>query len=102
MEITEAHVKARGPKDELHVIGRTPAGQTAPFEVRGHDRVDKVVKEFVDYFVHDHLLAPGDFGLALVRDGAAVTLPDASRLEDHGVVDGDVLALVTKAPEVDG
>jgi hypothetical protein len=102
MEATETHEKAGGPKDILNVMGRTPAGQTAPFEVRAHDRVDKVAKIFVDYFVSQHQLAPGEYGLALVRDGAAVNLTDASRLEDHGVVDNDILALIAKAPEIDG
>jgi len=39
---------------------------------------------------------------ALVRDGVAQPLEDAARLEDYAVRQGDVLALVTKQPQIDG
>jgi hypothetical protein len=86
----------------ITVTVRTPAGTPHPFEIRGNERVDKVVRAAVRYFVQAGQLAAGEYGLALIRDGRAEDLADAARLEDYGVVEGDVLVLITKAPQVDG
>lgn len=86
----------------IMVTIRTPAGHHHEFEVRTHERVDKVVREAVSYFVDRHELDAGEYGLALVRDGVAQPLEDAARLEDYAVRQGDVLALVTKQPQIDG
>jgi Fe2+ transport system protein FeoA len=88
--------------ETITVTVRTPAGTPHSFEVRGNERVDKVVRAAVRYFVQAGQLAAGEYGLALIRDGRAEDLADAARLEDYGVVEGDVLVLITKAPQVDG
>jgi hypothetical protein len=87
---------------EVSVTVRTPAGASAPFDFKENTRVDKVIREAVLHFVATGELAPGDFGLALVRDGAATPLEEDSRLDDDGVVDGDVLHLTNKGAQVDG
>ena len=89
-------------KDTISVTGKTPAGHAHTFTLRVHDRVDKTTRELVTYFTRQHLLDDGDYGLALVRGDVAQPLQEAARLEDYGVVDGDILVLVNKAPQVDG
>ncbi len=93
---------AKGPPDSVTITIKTPANHIHDFEVRLHDRVDKVGREAVQYFVGTDELAEGPYSLALVHDGVATSLDDAARLEDAGVRDGDTLALISKQPQVDG
>jgi hypothetical protein len=86
----------------VDVTVRTPAGHSAPFTFKANERADKVVRVAVDHFVTQGQLAAGDYSLAVVRDGDAVDLADAGRLDDYAIVDGDVLVLISKAPQVDG
>jgi hypothetical protein len=86
----------------ITVTIRTPAGHHHEFEVRTHERVDKVAREAVRYFVERHELDEGQYGLALVRDGVAQPMEDAARLEDYDVRPHDVLALISKQPQIDG
>jgi hypothetical protein len=88
--------------ETITVTVRTAAGTPHPFEVRTNERVDKLVRAAVRYFVGAGQLAAGEYGLALIRDGRAEDLADAARLDDYGVVEGDVLVLIAKAPQVDG
>jgi hypothetical protein len=74
--------------ETITVTVRTPAGTPHPFEVRANERVDKVVRNAVRYFLQAGQLAAGEYGLALIRDGRAEDLADAARLEDYGVVEG--------------
>ena len=90
------------PDKTLSVTVRTPAGASHPFELKDNTRADKAIRTSVDYFVGTGELAEGEYGLALVRDGAATPLADDARLGDAGVVDGDVLHLTNKGPQVDG
>ena len=94
---------AKHDKDkDLDVTVRTPAGSSAPFSFKDNTKVDKVVRTAVDHFVGRGELTNGDYGLALARGGTATELADDSRLDDDGVVDGDVLHLINRAPQVDG
>ena len=90
------------PDKTFAVVIRTPGNIPGTFEIRLHDRVDKVVREAVGYFVARNELAAGDYGLALVRDGNGVELNDAGRLDDYDIVEGDELHLINRAPQVDG
>jgi hypothetical protein len=81
---------------------RTPAGIGHDFEVGDHDDVDETVRIAVDYFVAHEQLAAGHHGLVVIRDRQAVEMPDAARLQDFDIVEGDVLALINKDPQVDG
>ncbi len=102
--MTASAASAAHDKADKHVdvTVRTPAGHTAPFKFKSNERADKVVRVAVDQFVLQGQLAAGDYSLAVVRDGDAVDLADAGRLDDYGIVDGDVLVLISKAPQVDG
>jgi hypothetical protein len=65
-------------------------------------RVDHVRKAAVKHFVEAAEMSPGDYLLALVMGGVLTDLADADKLEDAGVVDGAILALVPRGAQVDG
>lgn len=67
-----------------------------------NQRVDHVRRKAIDHFVDLKVMQPGDYGLALVRDNTAGTLIDSETLEDAGVTDGAILALMVRGPQVDG
>lgn len=94
--------KGDKPDKTLSVTVRTPAGASHPFEFKHNTRADKAIRTSVDHFVSTGELAEGDYGLAIVRAGAATPIADDARLDDAGVVDGDVLHLTNKGPQVDG
>ena len=102
METTDANPDAATHSKVITVTIRTPAGHHHDFEVRAHERVDKVAREAVRYFVERHELEEGQYGLALIHDGVAKPMEDAARLEDYDVRQGDVLALISKQPQIDG
>lgn len=90
------------PDKTITLTIRTPGNIPGSFEVRGHDRVDKVTREAVRHFVARNELAAGDYGLAVVRSGQGVEMNDAGRLDDYDVIGGDELHLINRAPQVDG
>lgn len=87
---------------DVTVTVRTPGGASQSFDFKDNTRVDKVIRDAVTHFLGVGELAAGDYGLALVRSGAATPLDDSARLDEVGVVDADVLHLTNKAPQVDG
>jgi hypothetical protein len=86
----------------LEVTVRTPAGHPQEFSFKHNSRVEKAAREAERYFVAHGQIEAGDYGLALIRDGRIVELADGARLDDYDIVDGDVLALFPKKPQVDG
>jgi len=104
MDRMDTASKAHKPeKDrEISVTVRTPGGASHTFDFTRNTRVDKVIRQAVAHFVGTGELAAGDYGLALVRSGTATPLDNSTHLDDAGVVDGDVLHLTNKAPQVDG
>lgn len=94
---------AKEEKDhKLEVTVRTPAGHPHKFTFNDHERVEKATNEAVEHFVRTGELAVGEYGLALIRDGRTIELASGARLDDFDIVDGDVLALYNKRPQVDG
>jgi hypothetical protein len=67
-----------------------------------NQRVDHVRRKAIDHFVDLNVMQSGDYALALVRDNTTDTLIDSETLEDTGVMDGAVLALMVRGPQVDG
>lgn len=67
-----------------------------------NQRVDHVRRKAIDHFVEINVMQHGDYALALVHDNSADTLIDSVSLEDAGVTDGAVLALMVRGPQVDG
>ena len=81
---------------------RTPAGASHNFDVKPNERVDKVIRKAVEYFVAAGQLAAGNYGLSVERNGQLIPLNEAGRLEDFDVAECDVLFLTIKDPQVDG
>lgn len=56
---------------QLMVTIRTPAGQPSTFSVSAQERVDKVVRTAVDFFVDRGELGAGDYSLAEIKNGTS-------------------------------
>jgi hypothetical protein len=84
------------------VTVRTPAGASSAFAIDRNTSAARLTERAVDYFVDRDLLEPGPFRLGLVRGGTIVDLIPDIRLISEGVVEGDVLHLLTTEPQVDG
>jgi len=66
-------------------------------------KVEHVTDVAVKHFVKEKVMAPGEYELVLVVDGTAQPpLAPTEKLEDVGVADGSLLALVSSEPHVDG
>ncbi|MGH9209672.1 MAG: hypothetical protein ACRD2C_03220 [Acidimicrobiales bacterium] len=83
---------------------RTPAGTTNVFAVAVDPRLTaaQLTDRVVAHFVARDQLEPGRFRLGLVRGRTIIDLVPDAPLLDEGVVDGDVLHLITCEPQVDG
>lgn len=92
LDKTDPAGKADRPEKDkdVSVTVRTPGGASESFDFKDNTRVDTVIREAVTHFVGTRELAAGDYGLALVRSGAATPLDDIARLDEVGVVDGDM------------
>jgi len=86
----------------IGVTVRTPAGASSAFAIRRNDTAQELTDRSVGFFVSRELLEPGPFRLGLVRDGDIVDLDPQDRLGRKGVVEGDVLHLITCEDQVDG
>jgi hypothetical protein len=84
------------------VTVKTPAGHAHEFAFKNTARVAKVIREVTDFFVEQHQLVDGDYGLTVIRDGRAEELAPGARLDDYEITDCDTLALIVKGPQVDG
>lgn len=81
---------------------RTPAGITHEFRLADEEFVASAMAEAVEYFVDKRELAPGDYGLAVVKDGQIEPLLDTARVGDYHLAPRAELHLVNEAPQVDG
>lgn len=84
------------------VTVRTPAGMSSAFAVEEDDTAEQLTERSVEYFVAHDQLEPGTFRLGLVRGGSIVDLSGEVLLFVEGVVEGDVLHLLSTEPQVDG
>lgn len=87
---------------DISVTIAAPNNDQRPFVVNDQERADRVARDAVTAFVAAQQMTQMDCSLALVVDGVATLLDDASRLEEDGVHDGARLALVPKKPKTDG
>ena len=81
---------------------RTPAGITEPFRFAEAEFVAAAMATAVAHFVKHNQLAPGDYGLAVVRDGRIDPMLDTARIGDYQLAEGTELHLINEAPQVDG
>jgi hypothetical protein len=72
------------------------------FGIEVEDTAAALVERAVGYFVVQGQLEHGGFRLGLLRGPHIIDLGDEDLLLDVGVVDGDVLHLITSEPQVDG
>lgn len=86
----------------LGVTVRTPAGVSSAFAIKRNDTAEELTDRSVEFFVSREMLEPGPFRLGLVRQGEIVDLEAEDRLGHEGVVEGDVLHLITCEDQVDG
>ncbi len=92
----------KGPDDHpFKVTVRTLAGHQHPDTVKPSDTVGALTVEAVKRFVSSGELEDGPYALTLPRSGDAELDPTAS-LRETGVVEGDVLVLLSRLPQVDG
>ncbi len=88
--------------ERVEVTVRTPAGASHPFDLHLDELVAEVVATVIEFFVGRNELAPGDYGVAVIRDGQAEPMTDTSRLAEYHITPQDVLVLIPEAPQVDG
>jgi hypothetical protein len=89
--------------NKLDLIIKATNGAPWPTDQFGpHQRVDHVRDAAVKHFIKEGVMSDGDYVLARVVEGQASPLADSSKLEDAGVVAGDVLVLMVRGPQVDG
>lgn len=100
--MTEKTVEGRDRRAQRYdVTVRTLAGHSHAEEVHDAEKVSALVRKAFKAFESKGLLAEGDYALTLPRLGEAELDPTA-RLQEAGVVAGDVLVLVSRAAQVDG
>lgn len=90
-----------GGDHPFKVTVRTLAGHTENITVKPSSVVAKVKDDAVKHFVNRGWLTAGDYALTLPRSSNNELDPSAT-LADLGVVEGDVLVLVSRKPQVDG
>lgn len=84
------------------VTVRTPAGAASAFAVEPDDTAGQLTIRALRHFERLGLIEPGGFRIGLLRGNAIVDLEVDALLLAAGVVEGDVLHLLTSEPQVDG
>lgn len=90
-----------GDDHPFKVTVRSLAGQSDKVTVKPSDTIAEVRDEEVRLFVSKHWLTAGDYALTLPRVSGSELDPTAT-FGDLGVVEGDVLVLINRKPQVDG
>jgi len=84
------------------VTVRTPAGASSAFAVEPDDTAGQLTIRALRHFERLDLIESGAFRLGLLRGNAIVDLDVDTLLLPAGVIEGDVLHLLTSEPQVDG
>jgi hypothetical protein len=84
------------------VTVRTPAGASSAFAVEPDDTAGQLTVRALRHFERLDMIEPGAFRIGLLRGNAIVDLEIDTLLLPAGVVEGDVLHLLTSEPQVDG
>lgn len=83
------------------VTVRTLAGHSAKVTLKPSDTIGEVTDKEVKFFVNKGWLTAGNYSLSLPRVSDNELDPSAT-VGDLGVVEGDVLVLINRKPQVDG
>ena len=92
----------RGGDKPFEVTVRTMAGHSRKDTVKPSDTVAEVTDDAVKHFVSKSELTAGAYALTLPRTGGDAELDPTAALRDAGVVEDDVLVLISRKPQVDG
>lgn len=92
----------QGGGHPFKVTVRTLAGHSRKDTVKPSDTVAELTDDAVKHFVAKGELTDGAYALTLPRTGADAELDPTATLHDAGVVEDDVLVLVSRKPQVDG
>jgi hypothetical protein len=101
---TESDEKPKPHHDGDHpfrVTVRSLAGHSDQVTVKPSDEVGELRDKEVKDFISKGWLTAGDYALTLPRASANELDPTAT-LSDLGIVEGDVLVLLNRKPQVDG
>jgi uncharacterized protein (DUF2141 family) len=86
----------------VEVKVRTPGGISHEFRFAEEQFVASAIAQAVAHFVEHEQLAPGDYAMAVVRDGRAEPMLDTARVGDYHLSAGAEVHLVNETPQVDG
>jgi hypothetical protein len=86
----------------IGVTVRTPAGASSAFAVEPDHTAGQLTIRAIQFFERHRMIEPGGFRLGLLRGATIVDLGIDELLLPAGVVEGDVLHLLTSEPQVDG
>lgn len=98
----ESHPSKPGTDHPFKVTIRTLAGHTHLENVKPSELVRNVTDKAVNFFVSKGELLAGQYSLTLPRSGGNAELDPTASLHDVGVVEGDILVLVSRSPQIDG
>lgn len=90
------------PERCVGVTVRTPAGHSSAFGIHGDDTAGELIVRSVVHFETRGQLESGAFRMGLLRDRGIVDLGLEEQFAAAGVVEGDVLHLISSEPQVDG
>lgn len=90
-----------GNDHPFKVTLRSLAGHSDRVTVKPSDTVGEVTDKEVKLFVNKGWLTVGDYSLSLPRASDNELDPSAT-FGDLGIVEGDVLVLINRKPQVDG
>jgi hypothetical protein len=91
-----------GKNHKFKITVRTLAGHTHKENVAPSDLVAEVTARAVKHFVAKGEISSGHYALTLPRLGNNAELDPTATMHDAGVVEDDVLVLVSCQPQVDG
>lgn len=90
-----------GDDHPFKVTIRSLAGHSGKVTVKPSDTVGEVGDKEVKLFINKGWLTAGDYSLSLPRVSDNELDPSAT-FGDLGIVEGDVLVLINRKPQVDG
>lgn len=90
-----------GTNHPFKVIIRSLAGHSDKVTVKPNDTIGEITDKEVEHFTQEGWLTAGDYSLSLSRVSGNELDPSAT-FGDLGIVEGDVLVLISRKPQVDG
>lgn len=100
-ESDTASKPGHGDDHPFKVTVRSLAGHPDKVTVKQSDTIGEVTDKEVKLFVNKGWLTAGDYSLSLPRISEN-ELDPAATFGDLGIVEGDVLVLINRTPQVDG